>query len=56
MVLGHYKLVVLGTWWRRVIIGLLCLYILKRVEIRSGVNDVLFTDRQTSKYSATQLV
>ena len=35
MVLGHYKLVLLGTWWYRVTIGLLCL--LNKVEIWSGV-------------------
>ena len=28
-VLGHYKLVLLSTWWCRVSIGHLCLYILK---------------------------
>ena len=28
--LGYHKLVLLGTWWYRVSIGLLCLYKLKK--------------------------
>ena len=35
-----YKLVLLGIWWYRVSIGLLCLYKLKKVEIRPDVTDV----------------
>ena len=35
VVLGHYKLVLLGSWWYRVNIGLLCL--LNKVENWSGV-------------------
>ena len=56
MVLGQYKLVLLGFMWYRVNIGLICLYILKKVEIWSGVTDVLITHSQTTKYRATQLV
>ena len=47
VVLGHYKLVLLGTSWHRFSIGLLCLYMFEEVEIWSGVTDVLLTDRQT---------
>ena len=36
--------------------GLVCLYILEKVEIWSGDTDASQTDRQTSEYSATQLV
>ena len=37
VVLGHYNLVLLGIEWNLVSVGLLCLYILKKVEIWSGV-------------------
>ena len=26
VILGHFKLILLGTWWYRLIAGLLCLY------------------------------
>ena len=42
--LGHYKFLLLGTWWYRVSIRLLYLYILKKVEIWLGATDVLNTD------------
>ena len=56
LVLGQYKLVLLGIRWYRVSKGLVCLYILEKVEIWSGVTDASLTDRQTTEYSATQLV
>ena len=57
VVLGHYKLVLLNTWWYRVTIGLLCLYLLKKVEIWSGVTDAGHTHRQHNiDDRATQLV
>ena len=40
---GQDIAILLGTWWYRVSIGHLCLYILKKVEIWSGVTDVLLT-------------
>ena len=39
VVLGQFKLVLLGNMWYRVSIGLICLYILEKVEIWSGDND-----------------
>ena len=33
VVLGHYKLVLLDTWWYRVSIGLSCLYILNKDKL-----------------------
>ena len=56
MVLGQYKLALLGIRWYRVSKGLVCLYILEKVEICSGVTDASQTDRQTTEYRATQLV
>ena len=62
MVLGQYKLVLLGIREYRVTKGLLCLYKLKKVEIWSGVipetSEILeiLTDSQTTEYRATQLV
>ena len=44
-VLGQYNLVLLGIEWYWVSIGLLCLYILKKMEIQS---DVTITGRQTN--------
>ena len=52
MVLGQQKLALLGITWYRVSIGLVCLYILEKVEIWSGVTDA----SQTTEYRATQLV
>ena len=46
MVLGQYKLVLLGFMWYRVKIGLICLYILKKVGSWSGVTDASQTHRQ----------
>ena len=37
--IGHYKAVAVGTWWYWVSRGHLCLYILHKVEIWSGVPD-----------------
>ena len=56
LVLGQYKLELLGFRWYRVSKGLVCLYILEKVEIWSGVTDASQTDRQTTEYRATQLV
>ena len=39
LVLGQYKLVLLGIRWYRVSKGLVCLYILEKVDIWSGVTD-----------------
>ena len=39
LVLGQYKLVLLGIRWYKVSIGLLCLNMLKKVEIWSGVTS-----------------
>ena len=46
VVLGQYKLVLLGIKWYWVSIGLLCLHILKNMEIWS---DVTIAGRQTKK-------
>ena len=46
LVLGQYKLVLLGIRWYMVSKGLVCLYILEKVEIWSGVTDAWQTDRQ----------
>ena len=39
MILGQYKLVLLGIRWYRVSKGLVCLYIMEKVEIWSGDTD-----------------
>ena len=49
VVLGHHKLVLLGTSRHRFSIGLLCLYMFEKVENWSGVTDVLLTHRQTDR-------
>ena len=49
VVLGQYNLVLLGIKWYWVGIGLLCLYVLKKVEIRSGVTIAGRTDKKTNK-------
>ena len=36
VVLGQYKLILLGIMWYRVTIGLICLYILVKVDVWSG--------------------
>ena len=56
LVLGQYKLVLLDIRWYMVSKGLVCLYILEKVEIWSGVTNTSHTDWQTTEYSATQLV
>ena len=33
VVLGQYKLVLLGIMWYRISIGLICLYLLEKVDI-----------------------
>ena len=48
MVLGHYMTILAGTWYKLVLLGirwymvskgLVCLYILEKVEIWSGDTD-----------------
>ena len=39
VVLGQYKLVLLGIRWYRFSRGLVCLFILEKMEIWSGVTD-----------------
>ena len=46
MVLGQFKLVLLGIRWYRVSVGLLCLYILNKVEAWSGVTDDTLNNKQ----------
>ena len=46
LVLGQYKLVLLGIRWYMVSKGLVCLYILEKVEIWSGVTDAWHTDNR----------
>ena len=46
LVLGQYKLALLGIRWYRVSKGLVLLYILKKAEIWSGVTDASHTDKQ----------
>ena len=47
--IGHYEAVAVGNWWYWVSRGHLCLYILHKVEIWSGVTDALLTDWQSLK-------
>ena len=54
--LVQYKLVLLDIRWYMVSKGLVCLYILEKVEIWSGVTNASHTDRDPSEYRATQLV
>ena len=49
LVLGQYKLVLLAIRWYMVSKGLVCLYILEKVEIWSGVTDASHTHRQTDR-------
>ena len=46
LVFCQYKLVMLGIRWYRVSKGLVCLYILEKVEIWSGVTDAWQTDNR----------
>ena len=55
LVLGQYKLILLGIRWYRVSKGFVGLNILGKVEIWSGDIQCL-TQRQTTEDSATQLV
>ena len=58
VVLIHYKLALISTWWYRVTIGLLCLYILKKKWRFCWVISMCYslTHRQTTNYKATHLV
>ena len=42
-IIGHYEAVAVGTWWYWVSRGHLCLYILHKVEIWTGVTIALQT-------------
>ena len=53
VVLGQYNLVLLGIKWYWISIGFLCLYILKKVEIWTGVT-IAGQRRQTRKDRSTQ--
>ena len=53
VVLGQYKLVLLGIKWYWVSMGLLCLYILKKMEIWS---DVTKAGRQTNEQGKIELL
>ena len=55
LVLGQYKLVLLDIRWYMVSKGLVCLYILEKVEIWSGDTDAWHTHSQREN-RATQLV
>ena len=53
MVLGHFRLVVLGTWWYRVSIVLLCLVILKKWRfVRVLPKRYTLTDNKICLYKA----
>ena len=53
VVLGQYKLVLLGIKWYWVSIRLLCLYILKNMEIWS---DVTIAGRRTNEQGKIELL
>ena len=53
--IGHSEAVAVGNWWYWVSGGHLCLYILHKEDIWSGVTDAWLTDSQTED-SATQLL
>ena len=52
VVLGQYNLLLLGIKWCLVDMGLLCLYILKKVEIWSGVTIARRTNKERYNYLA----
>ena len=52
----HYEAVAFGNWCYWVSRGHLCLYILQKVEIYTGVANALRTDGLTLKDRATQLL
>ena len=54
VVLGQYNLELLGIKWNWVSTRLLCLYILKKVEIWSDVTIAGRMDGRTRKHTATQ--
>ena len=49
VVMGQHNLVLLGIKWYWVSIGLLCLYVLKKVEIRLDVTIAVRTDKHKNK-------
>ena len=54
VLLGQFNLVLLGIKWCWVVIGPLCLYVLKQVEIWLDVTIIGRTNKQTRKDRATQ--
>ena len=48
--IGHYEAVAVGNWWYWVSRGHLCLYILHKVEIWTGVTDAWLTDWLTDNF------
>ena len=56
VVLDHYNLVLLGIKWYWVDMGLLCLYILKKVEIWSDVTIAGRTLEDTSEQGKIELL
>ena len=57
VIIGHYEAVEVGNWLYWVSRGHLCLYILHKVEIWTGVTDASLTHWLTTlKDSATQLL
>ena len=53
-VLGHFMLVLVGNWWDRINIGLVCLYTLKK-KICQGVTDAGHTHTLRGKHSTELL-
>ena len=49
--IGHYEALADGNWWCWVSRGHLCLYILNKVDIWTGVTDALLTDWLTDRLS-----
>ena len=47
---AHYEAVAVGNWWYWVSRGHLCLYILRKVEIWTGVTDASLTDSLTHNW------
>ena len=56
MVLGQYKLVLLGIRWYRVRKGLGCLYILEKVEFCLGDTDASLTYSHTHRQQNIELL
>ena len=50
VIIGHYETVAVGNWWYWVSRGHLCLYILHKVEIWTGVTDASLTHSLTHNF------